>query len=210
MIVYFRRPDQFLESWFKQGLKNGSGQHDLRSFLAMPVTGPQVFQQKLDLFANAFGARNLIVAPYERAQMIGGDIIADFLARTGLPVPEPDAQGPVGSDSENISPTADVMLLAGLMRQAFNIGQREIDAVLAASPHDAVAHAGSSILSPDEAAAIRADYRPLFQDIQQRFGSGAAPDFFLDWGDTGPDRPPSPLRATYDAYMDMLAQQQAP
>ncbi|WP_347267873.1 hypothetical protein [Paracoccus sp. (in: a-proteobacteria)] len=200
VIVYCRRPDHFLEAWFKQGLKHGLGAPDVSRFLASPATGSQAFRDRLELFAGLFGESRLVVAPYERAQMQGGDIIADFLARSGLPVPGCGAGDRDGAAS-NVSPPADVMLMAGLLRQVFNLGQAQIDELLATAPHAVIAAARSTILSPEEAARIREDYRPLFHDIQQRFGTGAEPGFFLDWGDDVAAPAASPLRAAYDAYL---------
>jgi hypothetical protein len=38
IIVYFRRPDQYVASWFSQGLKSGKGSPDLIEFLSSGFT----------------------------------------------------------------------------------------------------------------------------------------------------------------------------
>ncbi|UXU80328.1 hypothetical protein GB880_011050 [Paracoccus sp. SMMA_5_TC] len=200
VIVYFRRPDHFLESWFKQGTKNGTGQVDISAFLSGFATSSTTFRNRLNRFATLFGDDRLIVAPYERAQMQQGDILADFLHRTGLPQPPADL-GAKEKLRENVSPGSDTILLAGLMRQVFGLDQDRIDQILTLVPVENIARARHSLFTREEVAAIRADYRPVFAEIQQRFGSGAAPDFFLDWGDDDDLPPVSPLRLAYDGYL---------
>ncbi len=205
VLVYFRRPDQFLEAWFKQGIKSGTGEQDITRFLNNPAVGSKTMRMRLDSFAQIFGEKNLLVAPYEQAQLRGGGIIADFLSRTGLPAPQAVA-GQVKNDGlrENVSPTADVILMAGLMRRVFQLGQSQIDILLGTPPCAPVSGARNRLLTTAEIDAIRADFRPAFAEIQRRFGGGTAPDFFLDWGEERNPAPISPLRQAYDQYMAAL------
>lgn len=205
VIVYFRRPDLFLESWFKQGLKNGAGQHNVSTFLKLSETSEKTLSKKLDAFAGIFGEDKLIVAPYERCQMKDGDIIADFVMRTGIPMPaKVETKAGATGGVKNVSPTSDAMLMAGLMRQLFDVQQEQIEHVIRAKPAQVVADARSSIFTAEEAEQIRSVFRPVFQRIQSRFGTGVEPDFFENWGDQEPHPPVSALRAAYDSYMAEL------
>ena len=199
-IVYFRRPDQFLEAWFKQGLKRGTGAHSLSRFLGHGDVRDSVLT-RLNFFANIFGEENLVVAPYERSQFVDGDLIKDFVAKAGLP--SDYASGGRATGSDNISPSADAMLLAGIMRKVFGTSQDIIDAFLnsAGSPSDRSRK--TTVLTPQEIREITDHYRPQFEEIQARFGSGAAPGFFSSWEDGSPAQM-SPLRGAYNKYMQRL------
>lgn len=207
VLVYFRRPDEFLEAWFKQGIKNGAGTRHIPAFLAAPAVRAMTLWARLDRFAGIFGKENLIIAPYEKAQFLGGSILSDFIARTGLPQPQaqPDADpGPPPGIHKNISPTADTILMAGLMRHVFGMDQAQIKALLDTSPTALPSGTRNSLLTAKEITEIRDEFRPVFARIQQHYGGGAAPDFFLDWGTAQDHAPVSPLRQAYDQYMVAL------
>lgn len=195
VIVYFRRPDQFLEAWFKQGLKSGLGAQRVPSFLRSSLTSAKRFKRHLGTFVTLFGKENVRIAPYELSQWKNGKILDDFLVRADLP--QQFSALPVPLD-RNISPSAEVMLLAGIMRSAYDCDKSMIDQLLNLSPDDAVDKAKTSILTPEEAARIRRAYRPLFRHIQKKFQTGVEPDFFRDWGDGKTPVPVSPLRDAYD------------
>lgn len=195
VLVYFRRPDQFLEAWFKQGLKTGTNLAGIGAFLRSGLTSARQFEQHLDRFVDLFGRDHVKIAPYERSQWKNANILDDFLARAGLP--SAFSALPVPPD-RNISPPAEIMLLVGMMRRALDCDQSLIDQLLSASPPDGLEKVRTSMLTPKETARIRRKYRPLFRRIQQTYRSGAEPDFFRDWGDDKDPAPVSPLRRAYD------------
>lgn len=77
IIFYIRREDQWLESAYKEWIKNGlirDGTSLDEFILKQRVTlAEQVF-----LFADIFGQENIIVRPYEKKQFVGGNIFTDF------------------------------------------------------------------------------------------------------------------------------------
>lgn len=83
VVIYLRRQDHWVESWYNQQIKNGYAVSDeLEAF----VEEHDVYidlRRNLDLWAECFGRENLVVRVYERAQLPGG-LLSDFLQATGL------------------------------------------------------------------------------------------------------------------------------
>lgn len=225
IIVYFRRPDEFVESWFSQGLKNGLGSPDLISFLGSgfvnsapyrrPNAGDPVGMQspgflanidlrildKLSYFEATFPDANVVVRPYERAQLRDGDIVADFFDAIGL---DPSTAGvPLErAANENVSPSADTVLFASLLRQRFDVPDDVLQMFLRShSPPKMRASDKRRILRYDEASAINASMRPVYRDIQSKWGGGASPDFFVDWELDETAFHESSFRDLYDEYV---------
>ena len=96
------------------------------------------------------------------------------------------------------------MLMAGLMRKAFNLKQPQINALLRTVPAPMIEQTRASILTADEAAELRAEYRPFYAQLHNRFGTGTAPDFIRDWGEDKAHPPVSPLRDIYDHYIAQI------
>lgn len=196
-IVYFRRPDQFLEAWFKQGLKRGTGAHNLQNFLNHGDVLNSVLP-RLNFFANIFGEKNLIVAPYEPDQFVDGDLISDFIAKTGIPGGyQTESSKAV---SANVSPSSDAMLIAGIMRKVFRTDEPVIEEFLQTSGRANAKLGGTTIFSPAEIRVINEHFRPQFAEIQSRFGSGVDTDFFMNWGGSD-DIEMSPLRGAYNKLL---------
>lgn len=211
VLVYFRRPDLFLESRFKQWLKaGGRNEHDIHSYLNLSTVRVETFTQMLDFLCVVFGQENVTVAPFERSQMKNGNVVDDFLARTGLPVPAKGKLPPPPAGESNVSPGADAMLMAGLLRKVFNVRQAQIAEILKQPASDYLKNIRTSVFTAEEAAAIRAEYRPAFQRIQALFRTGAEPDFFSDWGEDTPHPEVSILRKSYDLYMADLDRPRTP
>ncbi len=77
VIIYLRRQDALWESIWSQKTKMGTITSSFNEFLA---TEPDWdYFQCLELFASVFGQENLIVRPFERAQLFNNDLISDFL-----------------------------------------------------------------------------------------------------------------------------------
>lgn len=201
VVVYFRRPDEFLESWFKQGLKVGTGTHSCVHFLRNKSVLNSILP-RLDFFIEIFGQDSIIVAPYETAQFYEGNIISDFIEKTGLPRLA-EISSCAGKDDirANESPGADMMLTAGILRKVFNMDQPYIDTFLKTQQNENTANRKISVLTPAERVEIIKHFRPQFVEIQSRFGTGSCPDFFTDWGEEAYAQDVSPLREIYDKYM---------
>ena len=211
VLVYLRRPDEFLEAWFSQGLKSGTGGSRVADFLSSGfVQTGSAFKTRLDAFAALFGKEAIQVCPYEKKQMPQGDIVLDFLQKTGL--------APVGSDYKsltaagfeavatrsNVSPDPDALLLISIMRRFAPTDQvaiAEITASLVNAAKRAEQSSHKRLLQRDEVDLIIAQTRPELHKIQQDYGGGGGPDFFLDWPTPETPHEVCALRSIYDQIM---------
>ncbi len=73
LVVYWRRRDTLEDSWYNQLIKGGG--------IAAPPSCRQRLTSKreLDVWAGFFGKENIILRPYERGQLVQGDVLSDFL-----------------------------------------------------------------------------------------------------------------------------------
>lgn len=83
IVVYLRRQDLFYLSGYSQRIKNGSTLpwSDLSENFDPSVYD---YASLLEGWKSAFGRENIIVRVFERPQMIGGDLIRDFLSVIGF------------------------------------------------------------------------------------------------------------------------------
>lgn len=211
VLVYLRRPDQFLEAWFSQGIKSGTGGSRVADFLTSEfVRTGSAFNARLDVFANLFGKAAIKVCPYEKGQMPQGDIVLDFLQKTGL--------APIGCDHEalaaagfkavtarsNVSPDPDALLLMSIMRRFMptdEVAIAEITTSLMKAAKRLEQSSHKRLLQREEVDQIIAQMRPELRKIQRDYGGGGGPDFFLNW--PTPDTPHEvcALRRIYDQIM---------
>ncbi|GAA2016447.1 hypothetical protein [Brevibacterium samyangense] len=86
-IVYFRRQDDFAESWHAQIVKAGSpGWKGGIQNTVDRLTRDGIFDYYAlaEEWARHIGKNHVFVKPYERTQFVNGDIIADFLSILGV------------------------------------------------------------------------------------------------------------------------------
>lgn len=81
IIIYLRRQDNWMIAGFGQQVKAGTQRLDFTSSFA-PWFQRADYNRVVGSWAKAFGKENIIVRPYERRQLIDGDIRADFM--TGI------------------------------------------------------------------------------------------------------------------------------
>ena len=83
IVVYFRRQDEYFVSEYSQLIKGGRG---IALDGALKHIKKQVYNYHafLQNWADAFGKENIIVRPFERSQMVGGDAVQDFASVVGL------------------------------------------------------------------------------------------------------------------------------
>jgi hypothetical protein len=81
IILNVRRIDTYIESLYKQEIKAGR-------FLGIPYLKKHLTSQKcydlLLLLEDQFGKENITIRPFERSQMIDGDLVADTLSLMNL------------------------------------------------------------------------------------------------------------------------------
>lgn len=82
VIVYLRRQDKWIESWFNQQIKNGFHLEGIMPFLRRhePLLD---YRRLLGIWADAFGRENMVVRPYEKSQLPDG-LLADYAHQVGL------------------------------------------------------------------------------------------------------------------------------
>ncbi len=213
VMVYFRRPDEFFESWFSQGLKRGTGSISFSKFetSAFVRAGSQ-FVERLNIFARLYGTEAIRIAPFERSQLANGDIVSDFLTRSGIVPRDELAQlhdsGFVPSPDQNRSPDAARILLGSLLRQFGKVDPQIVEMVMNAPdympevqdmPTGAIVDKTpkARLLYADEIARVNARYRPAFAKLQEMYGD-AGDTFFRDWCDDPKRIVTTPLRGAYD------------
>ncbi|MEM1113453.1 MAG: hypothetical protein AAGI11_16180 [Pseudomonadota bacterium] len=86
IVAYLRRQDQLYSSFFNQDVK-GARQWPGTAYQFYATH--QIFQRDyysiMQAYADAFGADNVHLRPFEPGQWHHGDIVSDFCASTGLP-----------------------------------------------------------------------------------------------------------------------------
>jgi tetratricopeptide (TPR) repeat protein len=107
VAVYIRRQDRLALSLYSTKLKSGG--HD-RSIL--PPSGPDDpyfnYDRSIGLWEAVFGRDNVHVRLFDRRELVGGDVVADFVATWGLAGRTP--YRPVCDQNESIRPLAQEFL----------------------------------------------------------------------------------------------------
>lgn len=88
VIVYLRRQDREIESLYNQLIKNGDEYNVFKKYIFSDAV-PENFLEyalKLDELSQIIGKENLIVRIYEKQQLIGNDIVTDFLSILRIPL----------------------------------------------------------------------------------------------------------------------------
>lgn len=85
VVVYLRRQDQLYSSFYNQDVK-GVRQWAFSAYQFYQTH--QIFQHDYDellaIWSKAVGQDNMLIRPYESSQWVGGDIVQDFCALTGI------------------------------------------------------------------------------------------------------------------------------
>lgn len=84
VVIYLRRQDRWIESWYNQQVKNGNFLgHDMSAFVEHhhPLLD---YERLLNTWAGVCGKDNVIVRVYEKEQLPDG-LFADFCETTGIP-----------------------------------------------------------------------------------------------------------------------------
>ena len=77
VVCYVRRQDLWFESIYNERVKTCKhGGMSFKEFLA--GIQERHFAEQLDLWAEVFDQQNIIVRPYERAQLFNGNVVDDF------------------------------------------------------------------------------------------------------------------------------------
>jgi hypothetical protein len=83
VVVYLRRQDHWIESWYNQQIKNGYAVPDAVERFAREQDVYIDLRRNLDLWSDYFGRENMVVRLYERTQLPNG-LLNDLLSVCGL------------------------------------------------------------------------------------------------------------------------------
>lgn len=180
VLIYLRRPDSFLNSWFQQGLKSGTGSGTMTEFLASSFvnTGLQ-FETLIANFDMLFGRGSVRLRPYEHPQLHGGDAVSDFLHTVDLPIER--FKIPKRS---NETPDTDDLLLRSLLRRPSDHAHKMSAQLDKVEKHlDRYGYKGRrySLLTREELTRLNDTYKPIFRILQEKYGGGDNSDFFQSW-----------------------------
>lgn len=182
VLIYLRRPDSFLTSWFQQGVKTGSGARSFSQFMdSSYVQSGLQFLNKINRFSALFGAENLILRAYEKDQLIGGDAVLDFAHVAGLDVAALDIPA-----RTNTTPSTDNTLLRALFRGPIPRSAKQrtqldtLDSHLADRGFQGQRY---SLLNKAEMRQLVKRFYPMFETLHQTYGVGVAPAVFTSWPD---------------------------
>ncbi len=179
VIVYFRRPDQFIESWFLQGLKFGTGTALIQDFYnSQFVRSGLALNYKLNKFAEICDKKNIIVRPFERSQLVGSDILDDFCELIHI-----DVSKFVRPDSENLTANPNAILLGRLLKDSCNIQESESLSKMALSILNAMPKSKGSILTIKEIEFIYDKYMNVYRNVQRHFAPHLPSKIIEKWVD---------------------------
>lgn len=91
VVVYLRRQDELLHALYSTHVMQYLEARDIDSFRrALPEQrGHELdYELMLSRWEDAFGREAMIVRPYERSQLLHGDLVQDFAAQIGFELPE--------------------------------------------------------------------------------------------------------------------------
>jgi len=176
ILVYLRPQDAWVDSVLNQtvkfeGLFDARVVEDVPSFLTR--VAPRLdYAQTLDLWHTAFPASEIIVRPFETAQLTGGDAVMDLLDVLGED-PDGDWIRPTNearSANTRLSPGAFAYKLALNARSRPKWAERQLAGILqrfSNGPDRSVRDA--SILSPGQRSTLISRYAASNSDVARRY-----------------------------------------
>jgi hypothetical protein len=182
IVCYFRRPDQFAESWYNQQVKYGSlFSGDFSEFLEL-VRPALLYNHHISQWTEVFGRRSCSVRMYEN---IANDIIDDFMSGI-LNIAELSSSSSLGGAGVNRRMRRDVLEFKkmvnrnvahdemGLEREVFEFLQESMDFAEAEPDYY------QAFLAPHERAELLTDLSEEMTALQLSFGLPPFPDFDLE------------------------------
>ncbi len=82
IIIYLRRQDQFLQSFYLQGYKKGKIREPIREHTYLVDKFWLDYLARLETWAEIFERKNIIVRPFEKKQFYQDNLFSDFLHNT--------------------------------------------------------------------------------------------------------------------------------
>jgi len=82
IVIYLRRPDRYLESFYSQHIKAG-GRQTLSGFVEQNIDMID-YAARILPWVNQFGPKSVHIISFDRRNLVDGDVVADFASRCGL------------------------------------------------------------------------------------------------------------------------------
>ncbi|MRX50739.1 hypothetical protein GI374_09830 [Paracoccus sp. S-4012] len=210
IVTYLRRPDELMESLYKQRVKTGAIQPKPKQYL----DGARYecdYLATLDAFEAAFDRGAMIVRPYRRDLLEGGDILADFLGVLGLPGA---IDLPREKPEDNPTFSAAVSELMGTVVRRTPFHSAKVNEILAVEDMPGIRRAGD-VYTLQHRRALMNELRPGLDEIATRYGGRlaevfAAPDLEAEPPGSFP-RPPERVelyRAAANAVISAIGKLQ--
>lgn len=177
IVSYLRRQDRHAVSHHQEGAKpHRQAEGDLwgHAPTALPEPSPQQdlyldYDRRLGLWADVFGAENILLRVYDRGQLKAGDIFADFLSVIGLNI-----SGLPSVGDRNVSLGA-AQTKAGHLMNGAGLRARTTETVLQRLPGG-----GRLLPSRTEAMQFLGRYRASNRRLNARLNVSPLPDLFND------------------------------
>lgn len=87
IVIYLRRQDRWLESWFNQQVKNGNALIENMDQFVEHHRWLVDYEKTLSIWADEFGTENMIVRVYEKEQLPNG-LFEDYCEQVGIADPD--------------------------------------------------------------------------------------------------------------------------
>ena len=207
VVVYIRRQDQHAASAYTEWLRSGTMRDP-----GLPAGGVEKHPEYdygglLDRWAGVFGQDAVVPRIFARDRLVDGDVVADFLAVTGLALPALADDAPRQSNLSLSAPAQHLLLAAG-RRMAARAGEtlwRDTPAWrhLASSVSEALPGRGWRPTRA-EAAAFLARFDATNERARARFFPGQATLFDTSVADLPAEPAPVPQADVLEAAVDAL------
>lgn len=196
-IMYVRKPADFLESWYLQGVKSGKGEPLFGNFTNHSFVRRGLnFKERMPSVASIFGG--ITIRAYERSQLKNGDAVSDFLDFVGI-----DEDGLQRPPAENVTPDPNVLMMARITKELAMPSHAEAIRKIANN----IGRSGkSSILYPRDIRDIERRYSGQIEWLHENYGVPGRKSFF-DPTEKRPSSGRQTLRPVYDWIMEKLASQ---
>lgn len=115
IVLYLRRQDLFIDSFYSQRRKTGHFRGALQDFIVQFAARELNYVAMVDMWRAAFPKAKVHLRRFERARFPEGDIVSDFMQAIGHPGLEKGCERP---ETKNTSPNRDVIALMDMLGEA--------------------------------------------------------------------------------------------
>jgi hypothetical protein len=160
IIIYLRRPDTWIESWYAQVVKNipfTSATFD--EFLSRHQE--PAFKVLLN-YAKIFSCKDILVRAFDNKAFFKNNLISDFCNELGLPI-----VNEVKLNDENVSPNSDCIQTLRLLNEKLDMDSPSRVALYKQIMANFKYSVSPPFLSDKQRAEVIARYKPEIQEIER-------------------------------------------